>query len=203
MHLSPALPFLIAWAFCANAAPSPRSGFARDLYLPVDAIDSGNYSILHQNTTTDRTKLFRVPNTYISLIYEVYPEKRFEFRVLTMIIDDAITQVTTKLENSGNVVLPDDQDPYVDGKFAAPAPKGGWISMQSPDKGPAHGRRLNWGNVRDVLLGLRALMVKQGRGMPFRIDFQVRLDHVGIIGWGEVTPGNLPTSVSVGSGVME
>lgn len=201
MHRFLILPLLIDWAFFVFAAPSPRSRLARDLYLPVDAIDSGNNSILHLNTTIDRTRLFHIPNTYISLIYEPHPEKRFEFRVLTRMIDDAITQVASKIEVFGNIVLPHDQDPYVDGEYAAPAPKGGWISIQSPDEGPALGRLLTWGNVRDVLVGLRELMVKQRRGLPFRINFQLRQDHVGIIGWGEVTPGKLPSSLSLKSGL--
>lgn len=201
MHLSLALPFLIDWAFCVFAAPSTGSRAARDHYLPVDAVDSGSYSILHLNTTINKIKMFHVPDTYITIIYESHPENRFKFNVLTMMIDDAITRVTNKINLYGNVVLPDDQDPYIDGKYAAPAPKGGWISIQSPDEGPALGRLLTWDNVRDVLLGLMELMVKQGRGLPFRTNFQVRQDHVGIIGWGEVTPGTLPSSLSPGGGL--
>lgn len=200
MHLSLTLNFLIGWACCVCAAPSPRSVLARDLFLPVDAADNGSYSSTHLNTTLHKTHTFHVPNTYISIVYEekARPRDRFDFTVLIAMIDDALDEVARRVKRFGNIALPEDQDPYVYGVLAAPAPKGGWISIQSPDQGPAHGRRLTWGNVRDVLLGLQEIMVKRGKGMPFMLQFQIRLDNLGIIGWGEVTPGPLPKSPSLG-----
>ena len=69
--------------------------------------------------------------------------------------------------------------------------------MRSFKSGPAYGRRLTWGNVRDTLLGLREIMVKQGR--PYKIEFYIRHDIVGIIGRGGVIPGK-PTPPPPGSG---
>lgn len=203
MHLSLALNFLIGWACCVCAAPSPSNVLARNLFLPVNAADNGSYSSTHLNTTVNKTHTFHVPNTYISIVYEdkARPRERFEFTVLIAIIDDALDEVTRRVKRFGNVALPEDQDPYVYGVLAAPAPKGGWISIQSPDQGPAHGRLLTWGNVRDVLLGLQEIMVKGGKGMTSMLQFQIWLDNLGIIGWGEVTPGLLPTSLSLGGGI--
>lgn len=114
-------------------------------------------------------------------------------------INDAINQVTNNIESFGDIVLPDDRDPYVEDRFAGKAPQGGYISMQSPQDGPAHGRKLTWGNVRDALLGLRQIMIKGGR--PCKITFHIRQDIVGIIGWGSVTPGEpsfRPSGLGVG-----
>lgn len=112
-------------------------------------------------------------------------------------ISDAINEVAANIETFGDIVLPNDRDPYVDDKYAGEAPKGCYIYMRSFKSGPAYGRRLTWGNVRDTLLGLREIMVKQGR--PYKIEFYIRHDIVGIIGRGGVIPGK-PTPPPPGSG---
>lgn len=142
--------------------------------------------------TTESVKIFHVPNTYISLLWVSHAKKPIEFKLLRDMIDDAIDQVTDNIEAFGDTVLPDDRDPYVDGKYAGEAPKGGYIWMQSPEDGPAYGRKLTWGNVRDALSGLREIMVKKGR--PYETSFDIRHDVVGIIGRGGVIPGK-PDSI--------
>ena len=112
-------------------------------------------------------------------------------------ISDAIIEVTNAVKNFGDIVLPNDRDPYVDSKYAGKAPKGCYISMQSPKDGPAYGRKLTWGNVENALLGLVEVMIKRGR--PYKMSFEIRHDAIGLIGRGCVTPGE-PSSPRSGMG---
>lgn len=106
-------------------------------------------------------------------------------------ISDAIIEVTNVIKHFGDIVLPDDRDPYVDSKYAGKAPKGCYISIQSPKIGPAYGRKLTWGNVKDALLGLEEVMIKHQR--PYKMSFEIRHDAIGLIGWGCVIPGGPPS----------
>lgn len=151
---------------------------------------------LHLNIT-DNSKNFHVPNTYITLIWTLHSDMPIEYKVLRDMISDAINEVTANIKTFGDIVLPDDRDPFVDERYAGKAPKGCYICMHSPEDGPAHGRRLTWGNVRDTLLGLREIMIKKGR--PYQIGFYIRHDTVGIIGRGGVIPGK-PTPPPPGLG---
>lgn len=112
-------------------------------------------------------------------------------------LSDAIDEVARNIKSFGDIVLPDDRDPYVEDTYAAKAPKGGYICMQSPKDGPAYGRKLTWGNVRDALLGLSEMMVKEGK--RYKTEFSIRHDLIGIIGEGSVSPGGL-SSPSAGLG---
>ena len=137
--------------------------------------------------TTDSSKAFHVPNTYITLLWILHKDSPIEYKVLCNMISDAIIEVTNVIKRFGDNVLPDDRDPYVDSKYAGKAPKGCYISIQSPRDGPAYGRKLTWGNVKDALSGLAEVMIKHGR--PYKMSFEVRHDAIGLIGRGCVTPG--------------
>ncbi|CAD6584632.1 MAG: hypothetical protein ASARMPRED_001823 [Alectoria sarmentosa] len=199
MHPFPKLLIFTKLSFLFLAAQSPTSAWTRNLFLPLDITNNGsppNLTIdtnpslsLHLNVTDD-SKNFHVPNTYITLIWTPHSDKRIEYKVLRDMISDAINEVTDNIEKFGDIVLPGDRDPYVDDKYAGEAPKGSYIYMRSFKSGPAYGRKLTWGNVRDTLLGLREIMIKQGR--PYKIEFYIRNDIVGIIGRGGVIPGKPP-----------
>ena len=97
-------------------------------------------------------------------------------------IYDAIDEVTSNVKTFGDIDLPADRDPYVETKYGAL--DGVAFSIQSPSEGPAYGRKLTWGNVRDTLVGLREIMVKNGR--PYKTTFEIWNDNLGLIGNGEV-----------------
>ena len=104
------------------------------------------------------------------------------YRILRDLIYGAIDQVTSNVRTFGDIDLPADRDPYLEAKHGAL--DGAAFSMQSPSEGPAFGRKLTWGNVRDTLVGLKEITVKGGR--PYKTSFEIWNDNLGIIGNGEV-----------------
>lgn len=152
--------------------------------------------------TTDNTKAFHVPNTYITLLWTPVSDQPIEYKLLCNLIKDAIIEVTNVIKHFGDSLLPDNKDPYIDVKYVGKAPAGAYIRMQSPVDGPAYGRKLTWGNVKDTLSGLRDIMIKEGR--TYKIYFEIRNDNLGLIGRGCVAPGE-PTSPlpRLGDGVDE
>ena len=127
-------------------------------------------------------KKFHVPNTYITLLWITDSIKPIIYRLLRDLINDAIDKVTSNIKTFGDINLPADRDPYIETKYVAL--DGVVISIQSPSEGPAYGRKLTWGNVRDTLVGLREIMVRDGR--PYKTTFEIWNDNLGLIGNGEV-----------------
>lgn len=174
-----------------RAAPSPIG----DLTLQPSLLTGIFNTTTLRSQTPDKTKLYRIPYTPISILYEPHPSKHFNLSLISQMLDDALTRVEHRIEIQGNVVLPAHWDPYIYDDLAAPSPLGGWVMLHSPDRGPGFGRRLTWGNVRDALVGLREVMVNGEKGLPCKVDVWVRYEGLGIIGWGEVTPGEVPANL--------
>ena len=116
-------------------------------------------------------------------------------------IDEAIDNVTSNIKTFGDIVLPADRDPYVYDEYARRGREGSFISMQSPSEGPAYGRKLTWGNVRDTLVGLKEIMVKNRK--PYKTTFEIWNDNLGLVGTGEVAPGKPSRWVGSRGGLEE
>jgi len=136
----------------------------------------------------DRSETFHVPNTDISIIF--YPHRDFpmDLSLLRRVIWDSLTEVSLIIEHGGDGNLPPGEDPYRFTKYVGTMQNGAFIVMRSPTSEPGLGRKLTWGNVKNVLLRIRDFIIKGKRG--YAVNFTVTRDLVGDIGWGGLLQGS-------------
>lgn len=189
MHLLLGFLLLAKLSILSCAAPSLPRMSPTDLYLLLDAnISFSNFTIDSYSRlplelgAPSEPKKFHVPNTYITLLWITDSNKPIVYKILRDLIYNAIDEVTSNVKTFGDINLPADRDPYIKAKHGAH--DGAAFSIQSPSEGPAYGRKLTWGNVRDTLVGLREITVKGGR--PYKTTFEIWNDNLGIIGNGEL-----------------
>ncbi|KAM0803882.1 hypothetical protein BDR22DRAFT_700266 [Usnea florida] len=198
MHLLLGLLFFAKLSILGWATPSLPSKPPNGLYLLLDANTSFSNPSIHsyphppfELSAPSEPKKFHVPNTYITLLWINDSHKPIVYKLLRDIIYDAIDEVTSNVQKFGNIDLPASRDPFVEDKYGAL--DGVTISIQSPSEGPAYGRRLTWGNVRDALVGLGEIMIKGGR--PYKTTFEIWNDNLGLIGNGEVASVDIQVSL--------
>lgn len=122
--------------------------------------------------TTDPV-VYHIQDTLTTVHLFFYPSDPIVPSRLRNVLWDVYTFVSSILEISGDGDLPPSRNPYVEQKLGCQI----LIGSQT-------GHVLKWSIVRDVLVGLREVMVLQGRAYAAR--FTIWLEGEGKMGWGIV-----------------